>query len=111
MKPTFSLPGALPLTLLGALLSTTPVLAGDVHRTHLVKVATGDSDIIEADISELELGESQSFVTDSGRTVDILRVPEGIELYLDGELIETGDMSADLDDRLALHERNRFRRL
>ena len=105
MNPSLCLPGAVPLMLLGAMLMTCPAQADDTgHTTHLVRVATGASDIIEADVSALELGESQSFVTDSGRTVDILRVPEGIELYLDGELIETGELSATLEDRLALHE-------
>lgn len=105
MKPTLTLPRAMSLAVLGALLLNTPTQAGDSgHTTHLVRIAAGDSDIIEADISDLGLGESRSFVTESGRTVDILRVQEGIELYLDGELIEAGKLSAGLDDHLALHE-------
>ena len=102
MKPALTRP----LIALGATLLATPVCAGEsLHSTHVIKIATGDAEVIEADMSDLGVGESLSFTTDSGRIVDVLRGADGIELFLDGELIDAGAPSAHDNDRLALHEK------
>ncbi len=89
------------LLLAGAI--STPLLAGEpVHSLHVIKVGTGESDLIEADVTDLELGESRSFVTDSGKTVDILKAAEGIEIYIDGERI---DIDGHADGHVEHHER------
>ena len=44
--------------------------------------------MIEADVSDMAVGESETFVTESGRTVDLLRTQDGMEVYLDGELLD-----------------------
>ncbi|MEE4174578.1 MAG: hypothetical protein V2I57_10045 [Xanthomonadales bacterium] len=77
------------LTALVALSATANALAGGLEkRTHVIKVNAGNAEVVEADVTDLALGESLNFVTDSGRVVDILRGPEGIEIYLDGELLD-----------------------
>lgn len=95
-----------PVLALSTALFAAPLWAGGSHHeTHVIKVKTDDAEMVEADVSDLALGESRSFVTDSGRTVDILRAPEGIEVYIDGELLEAEFGAEDLHERMALiHE-------
>jgi hypothetical protein len=57
---------------------------------------TDDAEMIEADVSHLQPGESEVFVTESGRTVDLLRTRDGMEIYIDGELVETAPDEAAL---------------
>ena len=86
--------------LLGSLIVTV-AHAGDKHtvsdtshttktiQKHVIKVQAGGAEIIEADVSNLAPGEARSYTTDSGHMVDILKGIDGIEIYLDGTLIET----------------------
>lgn len=99
------------LLLLAALFCTagaSQALAGDQEiRTHVIQVETDGSDVIEADVSDLELGESLNFVTDSGRVIDILKATEGIEIYIDGELLDAHGDHHDLEQLhrdIAIHE-------
>jgi hypothetical protein len=97
----------LPAMLLGAALFAAPALAErTLHESHIVKVKTADAELVEADVSDLGLGESLSFVTESGHTVDILKAAEGLEIYLDGELLNDV-AAAEMDARhdALLHER------
>ena len=66
------------------------VMAGEtVHESKMMfKLKTGDAEMIEADVSDMAVGESETFVTESGRTVDLLRTQDGMEVYLDGELLD-----------------------
>ena len=79
--------------------------AGDLHREHkmMVKLDTGDAEVIEADITDLEIGESRSFVTDSGRSVDMIRTADGMEVYIDGELLDM-DFHGDHGNNVVLHD-------
>lgn len=99
-----ALPGAV---LLAALLAAPPVPADPQrHESHVVTVRTGDADLVEADVTDLQLGESLNFVTDSGRTVDILKAPEGLEIYLDGELLnDVSPGELERKHEALLHER------
>ena len=58
-----------------------------------VKIAlkTDDFELAETDISHLQVGESESIVTASGKIIDLLRTENGVEVYVDGELLDIGD--------------------
>jgi hypothetical protein len=83
------------------LLAANPVKAGDepestVDRKIVIALTTDDFELGETDISHLAVGDAETIVTDSGKTIDLLRTEDGVEIYVDGELL-------DLDDE-ALHE-------
>jgi hypothetical protein len=73
-----------------SIFATTAALAGESthERKEVFKLKTADAEMIEADVTDLAIGESETFVTESGRTVDLLRTEDGMEIYLDGELLE-----------------------
>jgi hypothetical protein len=89
---------SLSLALLFIVLCAGPAFA-DTAETMIIKLKTDDFEIAETDISNLQVGEAETIVTDSGRTIDLLRTTDGVEIYLDGELLEIPDMSGD-----SLHE-------
>ena len=70
-----------------ALLAATSVQAGSEEKL-VIALKTGDFEVQETDVSELVIGESQTIETDSGKIIDILRTADGVELYVDGELLE-----------------------
>lgn len=76
----------------GSLLLATSIIASDVHREHKIKLKLDGhgAELIEADVSDMAVGESRTWVTESGRTIDLLRSAEGMEVYIDGELVDTG---------------------
>lgn len=75
--------------LLTSLLFGVAAQAGDSrHEHHVIKIKTGDADLVEADLQDLAIGESRTIVTDSGKTVDLIRTTEGVEVYIDGELMD-----------------------
>lgn len=76
-------------------LGTLPALAGDAgHEEHIEKMvvalATDDFELAKTDVSHLAVGEAETIHTESGRTIDILRTADGLEIYVDGELVEVG---------------------
>lgn len=76
-----------------------PDHAGD--ETIVISIVTDDFVIEDADLSRLSVGDAETFVTDSGKTVDMLRTEDGIEVYVDGELIEGDDMQ---DEKHIVHK-------
>lgn len=56
----------------------------------VVALKTDDFEIQKTDLSHLAVGDAETIVTDSGKTVDLLRTEDGIEVYVDGELIDPG---------------------
>ena len=54
----------------------------------VVALKTEHFEIPETDISHLAVGEKETIVTEHGRTVDLLRTEDGVEVYLDGELLD-----------------------
>ena len=64
----------------------------------VIALKADDFEVHETDISHLAVGEAETIVTDSGKTVDLLRTEEGVEVYVDGEL-----MGSDLDGLGAHH--------
>ena len=93
------------MALAGTALFTTALLAGETrHEKKVFMLKAGDGEVVEADVSDLGLGESRSFVTESGRMVDLLQTPEGLEVYLDGELIDLSGSDEALHEHL-MHAR------
>ena len=92
------------LALLALLCAPLSLQAGDdptaAHgHEMLIALHTDEFDLREADISHLAPGDVETIVTDSGRTIDLLRTEEGIEVYIDGELLDIGGLHG-----RALHE-------
>lgn len=61
-----------------------------VEEKIVVELNTDDFTIEETDLSHLAVGDAETIVTESGKTVDLLRTEDGVEVYIDGELVETG---------------------
>jgi len=80
MKAIFSLTAM-------ALLAAASVQAETTEKM-VIALKTDDFELQEIDVSELAIGEAQTIETDSGKTIDILRTADGVELYIDGELLE-----------------------
>jgi len=73
-----------------------------------LKVASdaGADAIVLDDLHELEVGESRSFTTDTGKLVVATRTEKGFELDVDGKTIEISDFAGELgDDGLAFEGR------
>ena len=94
MKTKFN---PLTLTLLFTILCAGPAFA-DTTEKMIIKLKTNEFEIVETDISNLQVGEAETIFTDSGKIIDLLRTADGIEIYIDGEMLEMPDMSgASLD--------------
>lgn len=69
-------------------------VAGDeevvVEEKIVIALKTDDFEIEETDLSHLAVGDAETIVTGSGKTVDLLRTEDGIEVYVDGELMDAG---------------------
>ena len=78
-------------------------MAGGGHsaeqETVVIALSTDDFELAETDISDMEVGDAQTFTTDSGKRIDVLRTEHGAEIYVDGKLIEVGSHGEDV-----LHE-------
>ena len=57
----------------------------------VIALKTDDFELVETDLSDLEVGDAETIYTDSGQTVDLLRTEDGVEVYIDGELIDMGE--------------------
>ncbi|MEJ2535425.1 MAG: hypothetical protein P8008_08220, partial [Gammaproteobacteria bacterium] len=75
---------------LGLLVGSAAGAGEKVLEKHVIAVRAGDSETIETDVTDLEPGEARSFVTDDGTAIDVLRGAEGLEIYIDGELVDHG---------------------
>jgi hypothetical protein len=64
----------------------------------VIALKTSDFELAETDVSDLAIGESKTIVTDSGKTIDLLRTAEGMEIYVDGQQLNT-----DFPDASELH--------
>jgi hypothetical protein len=59
-----------------------------VEKKVMVAVKTDNVDLQEMDISHLQPGDSETIFTESGRTVDLLRTEDDVEIYIDGEMLD-----------------------
>lgn len=77
-------------------------------KVKLVLDDEGDPDRIELDdLGEMELGETRSYTTDSGKSVLVTRDEEGWELDIDGKKLRVGDHSAGEGD-VFVHRMKKF---
>lgn len=90
-----------------ALLATTSVLAENDYKM-VIALKTDNFELTETDISTLAIGESKTIETDDGKVIDILRTADGVEIYVDGELLDIN-----FDDEVlheGLHEKHMVRK-
>jgi len=67
------------------LLLTVVTAAAGTGDTMMIDIDTDAFQIDQLDISRLSPGDTETVYTDDGRTVDILRKEEGIEIFVDGQ--------------------------
>lgn len=65
-----------------------------VEEKIVIALATDDFELDEIDISDLAVGDAETIVTESGKTVDLLRTEDGVKIYVDGELMDLPHMGA-----------------
>ncbi len=83
------------------LMSAGSIVAGEdpeivVEKKYVVALSTDDFELEETDLSHLAVGDAETILTESGKTIDLLRTEEGIEIYIDGELLDIGMADAEL---------------
>jgi len=77
-------------------------------KVNLVLDDEGASDRIAIDdLAEMEIGETRTYTSDSGKTVLVTRDEEGWELDIDGKKIRVGDHSAG-DGDVFVHRMKKF---
>jgi len=81
-----------------------PVSAGEsadqaTESKMVIALVTDDFELAETDISHLGVGDAETILTESGKTVDLLRTEDGVEIYVDGELLDMG-----MDSEEGLHQ-------
>ena len=74
-------------------LTNTPVYAGEEpvvieEKKMIVQLKTDDVELYETDISHLEVGDAETIYTESGKRIDLLKSKDGVEIYIDGELLD-----------------------
>lgn len=75
------------------LFSGIAVMAGDdseavVEEKIVIALSTDEFELEETDLSDLAVGDAETIVTESGKTIDLLRTEDGVEVYVDGELLD-----------------------
>ncbi len=86
-----------------AFLIATSVQA-ETKEKMVIALKTGQFELTATDISTLAIGEAQTIETDSGKIIDILRTADGVDIYVDGELLEVNF------DTGGLHEEHMIRK-
>lgn len=69
-------------------IALSPTWAGGDQYEAKIKIVGEDFELDEADVSDLEVGESMSFYTDSGRDVLVVREENGFDISIDGESLD-----------------------
>jgi hypothetical protein len=88
------------ITLLAIALFAIPPVHAEIEKEMVVSIETDSFEVTETDIGSLAVGEAKTIETESGQVVDILRTPDGAEIYVDGELLEPGLESGHLEHDL-----------
>ena len=95
MKKTFYI-------LLGGIfiIASFSAIAGDdadvvVEEKIVIALSTDDFELEETDLSHLAVGDAETIVTECGTTIDLLRTEAGIEVYVDGVLLDVGGAHED----------------
>jgi len=84
----------------GSLAIAAASLHAETRESSVIAIKTDDFELAETDVSNLEIGEAKTIVTESGSTVDILRTADGFDIYVDGEQLEMPHL---LDGGSAIH--------
>ncbi len=74
-------------------IALSPTWAGGDHHEAKIKIIGDDFELDETDISDLAVGESMTFYTDSGREVLVIREEDGLDISVDGESLDIPRMS------------------
>jgi hypothetical protein len=90
MKTTRLLLCALPLLLTAPQVMAVEDAESAAEKHIIVAVKGDDLELAKTDISHLGVGDAETVYTDDGKTVDLLRTGDGVEVYVDGELVATG---------------------
>ena len=91
MKTTPILFLVLSLLALGGTLAVAGEHAADAaEKKMVIALKTDDFEIEETDVSHLGIGDAETFLTESGQTIDVLRTEDGVEVFVDGEAIDLG---------------------
>ena len=89
-----------------SIIAAAPLAAGEdaevvKEEKIVIALSTDDFTIEETDLGHLAVGDAETIVTDSGKTIDLLRTEDGIEVYVDGELL---DMHGAHEEHHAVHK-------
>ena len=87
------------ILLMIAIIAIHPV-HGDSGEKMTISITTDSFELTETDGGSLAVGEAKTIQTESGHVVDILRTPEGAEVYIDGELVDIGSDHERLSEEL-----------
>ena len=88
LKPIF--------TLAACALLTANFAHAENEKKMVIALKTDNFELTETDISSLAIGEAQTIETESGKMIDILRTSDGVEIYVDGELLQMNFDDEDL---------------
>ena len=100
--------------LVWAFLLATAAVDGEEHRTH-IKIAVDDdgsgqqsfmfdSDDAGFDLQSLAVGETRAVTDASGNVANVSRTEAGFEVEVAGEIISLGDLGAEQDFAMHLHD-------
>ena len=64
--------------------------AAEEEKQIVIALTTDDFELTATDVSHLAVGEAETIHTEGGKTIDLLRTADGIEVYIDGELLDSG---------------------
>ncbi|MBT8060945.1 MAG: hypothetical protein KJO33_15230, partial [Gammaproteobacteria bacterium] len=89
MKATPVLFLFLSLIALGGTLAVAGEYAGDdAEKKMVIALTTDDFELDQTDVSHLGIGDAETIVTENGQTIDLLRTEDGIDVFVDGELLD-----------------------
>ncbi|HKX55091.1 MAG TPA: hypothetical protein VJN01_03275, partial [Xanthomonadales bacterium] len=71
-------------------LSAAEAESTDTRKKVVVALKTDDVELHEMDISHLQPGDAETIITEDGKTIDLLRTEDDVEIYVDGKLLELG---------------------
>ncbi|NNK37781.1 MAG: hypothetical protein HKP03_04830 [Xanthomonadales bacterium] len=67
----------------------------DAEKKMVIALMTDDFELDETDVSHLGIGDAETIVTENGQTIDLLRTEDGIDVFVDGELLDLGSHGDD----------------
>lgn len=96
LKPIFALAVV-------AILTATSVQAHNEEKM-VIALNTDGFELAETDISSMAIGEGKTIETKDGKLIDILRTPDGAEIYIDGELLDMNFNDEGLHEELMIRK-------